>query len=453
MLVHVFAMLCLMLTVSLAQPQMMVATPYGVKMGDSELMPNSSPVRGDMDSSLMLEFIDQVPLDDSAYNFNKILSYTQAFKAVIEYGPYFRLWVKDGEEWQIRMSDHVSGALSFLMCFYRNGSIYSLWADVGGDSWVVRILRSDDYGFNWDESIFHVPIDWNYWCKFTPIINQDDCGVLYSRFSHYITGAGDYYSAYHDRNGATSLPSYAVHSVSDYFTTSAPITMFATDSTEMTYKIQFDQTFKEECFISSYTFIDPPIFEASPLMRTATSVYQNGCLLDNPLHQIGGEYTYGMLSRNDLILILFWDSQNSRLMLTVCDKKFNRIRTYNSPGLDFHINDQNEILLQEGKFIYSVREETISNVSDPASRQFWVSNHPNPFNPSTTIKYSLTEDVHVSLVVFDILGQEVKTLVNTVQGAGEYAVTFMAGSINSGAYIYKITAGDQTAVKKMLLTK
>ena len=80
-------------------------------------------------------------------------------------------------------------------------------------------------------------------------------------------------------------------------------------------------------------------------------------------------------------------------------------------------------------------------------------NYPNPFNPSTTIKYRLKSASNVQLIVYDILGQQVATLVNQNQKAGYHTVQFDASNLASGTYIYKITAGEFDAVKKLLLIK
>jgi hypothetical protein len=85
-------------------------------------------------------------------------------------------------------------------------------------------------------------------------------------------------------------------------------------------------------------------------------------------------------------------------------------------------------------------------------------NYPNPFNPSTTIKYSLPDAgtqhaKSVQLVVYDMLGKEVATLVNEMQSSGEYEVTFDASSLTSGTYFYRLTTGSFTETKKMILLK
>lgn len=80
-------------------------------------------------------------------------------------------------------------------------------------------------------------------------------------------------------------------------------------------------------------------------------------------------------------------------------------------------------------------------------------NYPNPFNPTTTIKYDIPENSHVSLKVYDILGREVATLINGVKNAGYHQVTFDASRLASGTYVYRITTDKQSYSKKMLLLK
>lgn len=80
-------------------------------------------------------------------------------------------------------------------------------------------------------------------------------------------------------------------------------------------------------------------------------------------------------------------------------------------------------------------------------------NYPNPFNPSTTIQYSIPEAGKVSLKVFNILGEEIATLVNDYLEAGNYEIQFNAGNFSSGIYFYKIDSNNYSSVKKMILLK
>jgi len=80
-------------------------------------------------------------------------------------------------------------------------------------------------------------------------------------------------------------------------------------------------------------------------------------------------------------------------------------------------------------------------------------NYPNPFNPSTVIKYSIPENGFVSLVVYNLLGEKVASLVNGVQDAGRYEISFDASNFASGIYVYSLKSGSFSSVKKMLLMK
>jgi hypothetical protein len=80
-------------------------------------------------------------------------------------------------------------------------------------------------------------------------------------------------------------------------------------------------------------------------------------------------------------------------------------------------------------------------------------NYPNPFNPTTTINYAIAEDGFVKLAVYNMLGEEVATIVNNIQKAGRYEVNFNASGLSSGVYIYRIETTNFTSSKKLMLMK
>lgn len=80
-------------------------------------------------------------------------------------------------------------------------------------------------------------------------------------------------------------------------------------------------------------------------------------------------------------------------------------------------------------------------------------NYPNPFNPKTTINYELPKQSKVKLTIYDITGQEVKTLINQRQNAAQHSISFDASGLSSGIYIYKLEAGSFEQSRKMLLVR
>ncbi|MFA7361859.1 MAG: T9SS type A sorting domain-containing protein [Candidatus Kapaibacterium sp.] len=80
-------------------------------------------------------------------------------------------------------------------------------------------------------------------------------------------------------------------------------------------------------------------------------------------------------------------------------------------------------------------------------------NYPNPFNPSTKINFALSKQGLVTLRIYDVLGREIRTLVNEVKNAGRYTVDINASEFSSGVYFYRLQANDFTDIKRMMLIK
>ncbi|HAX49816.1 MAG TPA: YCF48-related protein [Ignavibacteria bacterium] len=80
-------------------------------------------------------------------------------------------------------------------------------------------------------------------------------------------------------------------------------------------------------------------------------------------------------------------------------------------------------------------------------------NYPNPFNPNTTFEFSIPKNGFVKLAVYDALGREVNSLLNSELKAGEYKINFSAADLSSGTYYYKLVSGDVVETKKMILVK
>lgn len=102
--------------------------------------------------------------------------------------------------------------------------------------------------------------------------------------------------------------------------------------------------------------------------------------------------------------------------------------------------------------ILVLTNSNINETSVPAEYKL-SQNYPNPFNPSTTIQYAVPKSSFVKIVIYDVLGQEVKTLVSENKKAGRYEVTLDASQFTSGVYFYKLTSDGFSETKQMMLLK
>ena len=105
------------------------------------------------------------------------------------------------------------------------------------------------------------------------------------------------------------------------------------------------------------------------------------------------------------------------------------------------------------KLQYATEKVTSIRSNELPDAYSLVQNYPNPFNPQTIITYSIPEDAHVSLTIFDTLGRKVATLVNEKKPAGHYQVTFKADNLSSGIYFYHLSTENFASAKKMMLIK
>jgi plastocyanin len=112
-----------------------------------------------------------------------------------------------------------------------------------------------------------------------------------------------------------------------------------------------------------------------------------------------------------------------------------------------------ETVVSEDWYDVPTSETPVTAPVSANSQSFKLANYPEPFNPSTTIRFSLPSDGAVNLDVFNVAGARVATLINGVQTAGEHQVTFNASSLPSGLYLYSLNFAGQTLTNKMMLVK
>ena len=145
-----------------------------------------------------------------------------------------------------------------------------------------------------------------------------------------------------------------------------------------------------------------------------------------------------------------------------------KLITSNENGEAGYINNWGELALNPSsieyapsllvpKFSNSMNKAQFQNnidQSEEVGNEFTLyQNYPNPFNPSTTINYQISEPGLVTIKVFDILGREVKTLVNENKSAGSYSIRFDGSNLASGIYFYRINVNEFVNTRKMLLLK
>ena len=154
---------------------------------------------------------------------------------------------------------------------------------------------------------------------------------------------------------------------------------------------------------------------------------------------------------------VFWNFKYTAPDSSVVDTIYSVANSVNGDGIPF--NDQWNF---GANFPVSVIDIPVTVEDEILPSQFQLSqNYPNPFNPLTTIRFTISESDLVTLKVYDILGNEVTTLVNEEKSAGVYEVEFDGNGLTSGIYFYRLQAGDPSTgsgqsfidVKKMILLK
>jgi photosystem II stability/assembly factor-like uncharacterized protein len=169
-----------------------------------------------------------------------------------------------------------------------------------------------------------------------------------------------------------------------------------------------------------------------------------------------GNYTYAFAVVGNFIMHggnvgIFWSSDNGV--------------TWHDPGYPFLFTNNVYSMAQNSEYVFAgatngiYRKSTtsftgISQIGTSIPEKFSLSqNYPNPFNPETNIKFGLPKTSGVTLIVYNQLGQSVARLINENLSAGEYEYNFDASVLPSGVYYYKLTAGEYSDIKKMILVK
>jgi|WetSurMetagenome_2_1015567.scaffolds.fasta_scaffold10674_2 aminopeptidase N len=136
-----------------------------------------------------------------------------------------------------------------------------------------------------------------------------------------------------------------------------------------------------------------------------------------------------------------------RVMNSVNNQLFSFYFNRQPTGVVFDPSSQ--IVIKTASLVMGIEQN--GNIS-PDKYELYQ-NEPNPFNPVTNINYDIPKNSHVKLVVYDLLGKEIKTLVNENKTAGKYSVSFNGMNLSSGVYLYRIETDNFSQVKKMMMVK
>jgi photosystem II stability/assembly factor-like uncharacterized protein len=130
------------------------------------------------------------------------------------------------------------------------------------------------------------------------------------------------------------------------------------------------------------------------------------------------------------------------------DQGYRKLYYSDAPGYT------NKIFTNRGGFMELELSTPVQVEPDISIYEFSLSqNYPNPFNPSTKIIFSIPRTEHVSVIIYDILGREITRLIDNELNPGSYETEFKGTDISSGIYFYKLTAGELTEIRKMMLIK
>lgn len=221
------------------------------------------------------------------------------------------------------------------------------------------------------------------------------------------------------------------------------------------YKITKSQAFGPASFTWSYTAAPPSSLYAEAISG-AQRLPNGNTIIDDGTHGTFTEVTSkGQVAWKYICPVVATGPMNQGNQIpddpVRAGEKMNAVfRVYKYPVSYAAFTGKN---LTPGNFVekYTTSVDDAENTMPGSFRL--EQNYPNPFNPSTTLSYSIPEDCHVQLRIYDVLGNSVGTLVNEMQNRGKYNINFNSEHLSSGIYYYSISAGQYKDVKKMMVIK
>jgi hypothetical protein len=169
----------------------------------------------------------------------------------------------------------------------------------------------------------------------------------------------------------------------------------------------------------------------------------------------------GDICREDPSLILTGSYGPSTFLSTDNGANFSVYSSGGGAGAGMIVPDRSFLInmmtggLYKMNITYSVVTEVSENIISTITPKSFnlYQNYPNPFNPSTRIKYDLPKSGIVRLTIYDNLGREIQTLTDGYKNSGVYEISFDGNKLSTGVYFYRLTTGEITVTKRMLLVK
>ena len=196
--------------------------------------------------------------------------------------------------------------------------------------------------------------------------------------------------------------------------------------------------------------------EVTPLGNSSWSAVNGGWTSAEEVDVLGNTIIVFGKRNSDTQNKLYYSTNDGATWTAITDPFTNQIGSIPSTRcLKIDMHQPNVVYIGTGgqgvfKYVINNNDDDDNAIS---SNQIGSSNYPNPFNPKTTISFSLPNDSRVRIVVYDLTGRVVKELLNSRLKSGEHKVEFDASNLASGIYLYRFVSDNYSEVKKMILVK
>lgn len=202
-------------------------------------------------------------------------------------------------------------------------------------------------------------------------------------------------------------------------------------------------------------FVNCTIADTSMSYRVSSSTKYINCVID----EVYPIYNYGSINTLENVDLdtIFTDPQNGDYTLFEGSVAIDAgIAYYEDASGNVLINLDSTQYTRNAPDLGAIESDYVSGINsvDEIPQSYSLAqNYPNPFNPKTTISYSIPSQLYVTLKIYDLLGNEVKTLVNEKRSSGKHIVEFDGTGLASGIYFYRLQAGSYMETKKLILLK